>query len=84
MGAPAASPGRIQRTMNPTEFIARHVSTLPRSGIRDFFELVLLGPGQWFLVLLSVAIGLTIASVLWKLPQIEKLEVPEERVDAEA
>jgi cation-transporting ATPase E len=52
--------------------------------LRDFFDLVLLGPGEWFLVFLSVAIGLTIASVMWKVPQIERLEVPEERVDAEA
>jgi len=52
--------------------------------LREFFELVLLGPGEWFLVFLSVAIGLTIASLLWKLPQIEALEVPEERVDAGA
>ena len=34
---------------------------------------------QWFLALLSAAIGLTIASVLWKLPQIERLESPSER-----
>jgi len=52
--------------------------------LREFFELVLLGPGEWFLVFLSVAIGLTIASLLWKLPQIEALEMPEERVDAGA
>jgi len=52
--------------------------------LREFFELVLLGPGEWFLVFLSVAIGLTIASLLWKVPQIEALEVPEERVDAGA
>jgi cation-transporting ATPase E len=51
--------------------------------LRDFFDLVLLGPGEWFLVFLSVAIGLTISSVLWKVPQIERLEVPEERVEAE-
>ncbi|MFL5832638.1 MAG: cation-translocating P-type ATPase [Solirubrobacterales bacterium] len=51
--------------------------------LRDFFDLVLLGPGEWFLVFLSVAIGLTISSLLWKVPQIEALEVPEERVDAE-
>jgi cation-transporting P-type ATPase E len=51
--------------------------------LREFFELVLLGPGEWFLVFLSVAIGLTIASGLWKLPQIERLEVPGERVEAE-
>ncbi len=52
--------------------------------LRDFFDLVLLGPGEWFLVFLSVAIGLTIASGMWKLPQIERLEVPEERVEAGA
>jgi len=52
--------------------------------LRKFFDLVLLGPGEWFLVFLSVAIGLAIASAMWKLPQIERLEVPEERVDAEA
>jgi cation-transporting ATPase E len=50
--------------------------------LRDFFDLVLLGAGEWFLVFLTVAIGLTIASVLWKLPAIEKLEVPEERAEA--
>jgi cation-transporting P-type ATPase E len=52
--------------------------------LRDFFDLVLLGPGEWFLVFLSVAIGLAIASAMWKLPQIERLEVPEERVEAGA
>jgi magnesium-transporting ATPase (P-type) len=52
--------------------------------LRDFFDIVLLGPGEWFLVFLSVAIGLAIASVMWKLPQIERLEVPEERVEAGA
>jgi cation-transporting ATPase E len=52
--------------------------------LRDFFDLVLLGPGEWFLVFLSVAIGLAIASVMWKLPQIERLEVPEERIEDEA
>jgi len=46
--------------------------------LREFFELVLLGPGEWFLVFLSVAIGLTIASLLWKMPQIEALEMPED------
>jgi cation-transporting P-type ATPase E len=46
--------------------------------LREFFDLVLLGPGEWFLVFLSVAIGLTIASLLWKVPQIERWEVPED------
>ena len=32
--------------MNPTNFVARHVSTLPKSGIRDFFELVAKMKGQ--------------------------------------
>ena len=32
--------------MNASHYIARHVSTLPRSGIRDFFELVAKMKGQ--------------------------------------
>jgi cation-transporting P-type ATPase E len=52
--------------------------------VRDFFDLVLLNSTQWFLALFSAAIGLIIASLMWKLPQIERLEVPEERVEAEA
>jgi aminotransferase len=32
--------------MNPSHYVARHVSTLPRSGIRDFFELVAKMKGQ--------------------------------------
>jgi cation-transporting P-type ATPase E len=44
--------------------------------IREFFEMELLNATEWFLVLLSAAVGLTIASVLWRLPQIERLERP--------
>jgi cation-transporting ATPase E len=51
--------------------------------LRDFFEMVLLSAPEWFLALFSAAVGLTLASVMWKLPQIERLEVPEERVEAE-
>lgn len=51
--------------------------------LRDFFEMVLLSAPEWFLALFSAAVGLIIASALWKLPQIERLEVPEERVEAE-
>jgi magnesium-transporting ATPase (P-type) len=51
--------------------------------LRDFFEMVLLSAPEWFLALFSAAVGLTIASLLWKLPQIERLEMPEERMDAE-
>ena len=42
--------------------------------VRDFFDMTLLTAGQWFLALLSAAFGLTIASVLWRLPQIERWE----------
>ena len=42
--------------------------------LRDFFEMDLLSSAQWFLTLLCAAIGLTIASLLWRLPQIEALE----------
>ena len=36
----------------------------------------LLDATEWFLALISAAVGLTIASALWKLPQIERLEAP--------
>ncbi len=42
--------------------------------LRDFFEMELLTATEWFLSLISAAVGLTIASALWKLPQIERLE----------
>jgi cation-transporting P-type ATPase E len=44
--------------------------------VRDFFEMTLLAPGEWFAALLCSAVGLTIASLLWRLPQIEQLEEP--------
>jgi cation-transporting ATPase E len=47
---------------------------LAATPVRDFFEMVILSASQWFLALLSAAAGLTIASVLWRLPQIERLE----------
>ncbi|MDX6588732.1 MAG: cation-transporting P-type ATPase, partial [Solirubrobacterales bacterium] len=47
--------------------------------LRGFFEMALLDAGQWFMALLAAAIGLTVASVLWRLPQIERWEaLPEE------
>jgi magnesium-transporting ATPase (P-type) len=52
--------------------------------LHDFFEMELLTATEWFLALISAAVGLTIASVLWRLPQIERLEEapaePEEAV----
>jgi magnesium-transporting ATPase (P-type) len=44
--------------------------------LRDFFDMTMLTAGQWFVALLCAAAGLAIASVIWRLPQIERLEVP--------
>jgi cation-transporting ATPase E len=49
---------------------------LAATPVRDFFEMTLLNASQWFLALLSAALGLTIASVLWRLPMVEQLETP--------
>jgi magnesium-transporting ATPase (P-type) len=43
--------------------------------LRQFFELELLSAGQWFICMLSVAAGLVIASALWRLPYIQRLEI---------
>jgi magnesium-transporting ATPase (P-type) len=52
--------------------------------LRDFFDMVLLSAPEWFLALLAAAVGLTLASLLWRLPQIERWEVPEERPQSAA
>ena len=49
---------------------------LAAAPVRDFFEMTLLTASEWFLALLCSAVGLTIASLLWRLPQIERLESP--------
>jgi cation-transporting ATPase E len=49
---------------------------LAAAPVRDFFEMTLLSASQWFLALICSAAGLTIASILWRLPQIERLEGP--------
>ncbi len=51
--------------------------------LRDFFEMELLTSAQWFLALASAAIGLTIASLLWRLPQIEQLEAVSPEAEAQ-
>jgi P-type E1-E2 ATPase len=55
---------------------ALYALILAAAPIREFFEMELLDATQWFLSLFAAAIGLTIASVLWRLPQIERLEAP--------
>jgi P-type E1-E2 ATPase len=55
---------------------ALYALILAAAPVRDFFEMTLLGPTQWFMTLFSAAVGLTIASILWRLPQIEAWEAP--------
>jgi cation-transporting P-type ATPase E len=55
---------------------------LAAAPVRDFFEMTLLNATQWFLALLCSAVGLTIASLLWRLPQIEALEAPVSSAEA--
>jgi len=42
---------------------------------RVFFDLELLSAGQWFVCMISVAAGLVIASALWRLPYVQRLEL---------
>jgi hypothetical protein len=42
--------------------------------LRHFFELTPLGGGQLFLALLSAGGGLVLASLVWRIPAIERLE----------
>ncbi|MET0558621.1 MAG: HAD-IC family P-type ATPase [Solirubrobacterales bacterium] len=60
---------------------ALYALILAAAPVRDFFEMTLLSSVQWFLAMLAAAVGLTIASVLWKLPQIERLEAPAESAE---
>jgi hypothetical protein len=57
---------------------ALYALILAAAPVRDFFQMTLLNSTQWFLAMLSAAVGLTIASALWRLPQIERLEAPVE------
>ncbi|HEV7616326.1 MAG TPA: HAD-IC family P-type ATPase [Solirubrobacterales bacterium] len=55
---------------------ALYALILAAAPVREFFEMELLTATEWFLSLLSAAVGLTLASLLWRLPQIERLESP--------
>jgi cation-transporting P-type ATPase E len=55
---------------------ALYALILAAAPVRNFFQMELLDATQWFLSLLAAAIGLTIASALWRLPAIERLEAP--------
>jgi cation-transporting ATPase E len=57
---------------------ALYALALAAAPVREFFDLELLSAGQWFLCLLSVAIGLVLAAAAWRLPYIQGLEAPAE------
>jgi cation-transporting ATPase E len=62
---------------------ALYALILAAAPVRDFFQMELLDATQWFLSLLAAAIGLTIASALWRVPAIERLEAPVEPQEAD-
>ncbi len=62
---------------------ALYALVLAARPVREFFDLELLSAGQWFLSLLSVAAGLVLAAVAWRLPYIQALEAPAERPPAD-
>ena len=53
---------------------ALYAGILAITPAREFFGLELLDATQWFLSMLAAAAGLTIASLIWKIPQVEALE----------
>ncbi|MBA3867259.1 MAG: HAD-IC family P-type ATPase, partial [Solirubrobacterales bacterium] len=53
---------------------ALYALILAAAPVRDFFQMELLNSTEWFLAMLSTAVGLIIASALWRLPAIERLE----------
>ncbi len=55
---------------------ALYAAALAAEPVRDFFDLALMSSAQWFLALISAAIGLVLASVVWRLPAVERLERP--------
>ncbi len=57
---------------------ALYALALAAGPVREFFDLELLSAGQWFLSLLSVAVGLVLAAIAWRLPYIQALEAPAE------
>jgi cation-transporting P-type ATPase E len=54
---------------------------LAATPVREFFDLVILSAGQWFLAMLSAAGGLVLASVVWRLPVMQRLEGPHETAE---
>ncbi|UJA19546.1 HAD-IC family P-type ATPase [Thermoleophilia bacterium SCSIO 60948] len=57
---------------------ALYAGILAIEPVRHFFELEILSGGQWFLALATAAGGLVLAALGWRLPFVERLEVPAE------
>src|SRR3954466_306172 len=55
---------------------ALYALILAAGPVRSFFDLELLSAGQWFLCMLTVAAGLVLAALAWRLPYIQMLEAP--------
>lgn len=45
--------------------------------LREFFDMAMLDAAQWFIALLAAAIGLVLASLMWRLPLIQSWEAEE-------
>jgi P-type E1-E2 ATPase len=56
---------------------ALYALALAAAPVRDFFDLELLSAGQLFLALASVAGGLVLAALAWRMPAIQRLEAEE-------
>jgi cation-transporting ATPase E len=56
---------------------ALYALVLAAGPARDFFDLALLDASQWFLAMLAAALALVIASAIWRLPAIQRLEAVE-------
>lgn len=45
--------------------------------LREFFDMAMLDAAQWFIALLAAALGLVLASLMWRLPLIQSWEAEE-------
>jgi magnesium-transporting ATPase (P-type) len=46
--------------------------------LRDLFEMTVMSSAEWFLAMLAAALGLVVASLLWRLPIFQEWESPDE------
>ncbi len=48
--------------------------------LREFFEMTMLTASQWFIAMLAAALGLVVASLMWRLSVIQSWEADEQRL----